>query len=96
MPAWNEIRQRAIGFSRENRDKTSEEADKQSYWNDFFHIFGIKRRTVASFEEPVKKLSGNIKTAELMTKPHDALLAIENRTAAFLDNGGNHTQGRAA
>lgn len=59
MLSWNEIKSRAISFSREWKDATSEKSESQSYWNDFFHIFGIKRRTVASFEEPVKKLSGN-------------------------------------
>ncbi len=28
-------------------------------WDESFDIFGIKRLTVASFEEPVKKLSGD-------------------------------------
>jgi hypothetical protein len=59
MLSWNEIRHRSIGFSREWRDTSSEKSESQSFWNDFFDIFGIKRRTVASFEEPVKKLSGN-------------------------------------
>lgn len=36
-----------------------EEAEAKSYWDEFFAIFGIRRRTVASFEEPVRKLSGN-------------------------------------
>ncbi len=31
-------------------------AESQSFWNDFFNIFGISRKRVASFEEPVKKL----------------------------------------
>lgn len=31
---------------------------KQTFWNEFFNVFGIRRRVVASFEEPVKKLSG--------------------------------------
>jgi hypothetical protein len=59
MLSWNEIRHRAIGFSHENRDKTSEESDKQSYWNDFFNVSGMNRQTVASFEKPVRKVSGN-------------------------------------
>ncbi|NLI29061.1 MAG: hypothetical protein GX423_03180, partial [Nitrospiraceae bacterium] len=25
------------------------------FWNDFFAVFGISRRRIASFEEPVKK-----------------------------------------
>jgi hypothetical protein len=59
MPiSWNEIRHNAIKFSREWAGATSESAEKQSFWNDFFQVFGIKRRLVASFEEAVKKISG--------------------------------------
>ena len=29
------------------------------FWDAFFNVFGVQRRTVASFEEPVKKLSGD-------------------------------------
>ena len=59
MPAlsWNEIRQRAIRFSREWEGVTSERAEAQTFWNEFFQVFGIRRRTVASFEEPVKHLN---------------------------------------
>jgi hypothetical protein len=59
MPiSWNEIRQNAIQFSRDWAGATSESAEKQSFWNEFFGVFGVRRRTVASFEEPVKKISG--------------------------------------
>jgi hypothetical protein len=59
MPlSWNEIRQRAITFSRDWTGTKSERAEKQTFWNEFFEVFGVKRRTVASFEEPVKKISG--------------------------------------
>ncbi len=58
MLSWNEIKSRAIAFSREQKHTRSESGGSQSFWNEFFEIFGIKRRTVASFEEPVKKLSG--------------------------------------
>jgi hypothetical protein len=57
MPlSWNEIRRRAIEFSKEYHDATRENAETQSFYNDFFNVFGITRRRVASFEEPVKKL----------------------------------------
>ena len=60
MPhSWNEIRHRAITFSKEWTGAKSERAEKQTFWNEFFNVFGIRRRTVASFEEPVKKISGN-------------------------------------
>ena len=59
MLSWNEIRHRSIKFSRDWTGTTSEKSERQTFWNEFFDIFGIRRRTVASFEEPVKKLSGN-------------------------------------
>lgn len=59
MPlSWNEIRHRAIAFSKEWTGVRSERAEKQTFWNEFFNVFGIPRRAVASFEEPVKGLSG--------------------------------------
>ncbi len=60
MPlSWNEIRHRAIAFSKEWTGVKSEQAEKQTFWNEFFDVFGIRRRVVASFEEPVKKISGD-------------------------------------
>ncbi|MGB3961046.1 MAG: DNA methyltransferase, partial [Sulfurimonas sp.] len=43
-------------FSREWESEAREHAESQSFWNEFFNIFGINRKRVASFEEPVKKL----------------------------------------
>ena len=54
--SWNEIQKRAIAFSKEWEDVSREHAEAKSFWDDFFHIFGISRRRVATFEEPVKKL----------------------------------------
>ena len=51
-PERHSLRQRLGGAQ-------SESAEKQTFWNEFFAVFGIRRRTVASFEEPVKKISGN-------------------------------------
>jgi len=59
MLSWNEIRHRAVAFSRDWKNTTSEKAERQTFWNEFFNIFGIRRKSVASFEEPVKKLSGH-------------------------------------
>lgn len=57
MPlSWNEIKTRALAFSKEWQDEASEHAEAQSFWNAFFHIFGISRRRVASFEHSVEKL----------------------------------------
>jgi N-6 DNA Methylase len=60
MPlSWNEIRQRSIAFSKEWTGAKSEIAEKQTFWNEFFNVFGIRRRVVASFEAPVKNISGD-------------------------------------
>jgi hypothetical protein len=56
--SWNEIRHNAIAFSKEWQGVKSEQAEKQTFWNEFFNVFGVRRRVVATFEEPVKKISG--------------------------------------
>ena len=57
--SWNEIKDRALKFTKEWEGESRERAEKDTFWNDFFNIFGITRRRLATFEEPVKKLSGN-------------------------------------
>jgi len=63
MPAanpltWNEIKTRAAAFVHEWRDEAYERGEAQTFWNQFFHVFGVNRRRLASFEQGVKKLSG--------------------------------------
>ena len=54
MPlSWNEIRNRALDFSRKWADEASERAEAQTFWNEFFAIFGIERKRVAVFEKQV-------------------------------------------
>jgi len=45
-------------FAAEWTDAASERADAQSFWVELFAVFGIRRRSVASFEEKVKNLTG--------------------------------------
>jgi hypothetical protein len=54
----SEIRNRAIAFGHDWKDETSERAEAQTFWNEFFNVFGINRRSVASFERTVKNLEG--------------------------------------
>lgn len=57
MPlSLNEIKDRALAFSREWEGARAERAEAQTFWNEFFAVFGISRRRVATFEEPVKTL----------------------------------------
>lgn len=59
MPlSWNEIKQRAVKFSKEWEDVTEESAESQTFLNEFFEVFGISRRRVSTFEKPVTKLDG--------------------------------------
>ncbi|MBZ0222630.1 MAG: DUF559 domain-containing protein [Dokdonella sp.] len=60
MPlSLNEIRERARSFAREWAAETSERAEAQSFWNDFFDVFGIKRRSVAVYEQKAQRFSGS-------------------------------------
>jgi hypothetical protein len=69
MPlSWNEIKQRAIAFSKEWESETSEKSESQSFWNEFFNVFGISRRRVGSFELPVKKADNRQGFIDLLWK----------------------------
>ena len=54
--SWNEIKERAVKFSKEWADYSNEEADAKPFLVEFFNIFGIYSKKVATFEHRVKKL----------------------------------------
>ncbi|SMD34013.1 Type II restriction/modification system, DNA methylase subunit YeeA [Reichenbachiella faecimaris] len=54
----NQIKKNALAFAKTWEGEKRERAEKDTFWNEFFEVFGVGRRRVASFEEPVKKLSG--------------------------------------
>jgi len=54
--SWNEIRPRAAEFARDWADAGYEKGETQSFYNAFFRIFGVERRSVARYEEQVKRL----------------------------------------
>jgi hypothetical protein len=64
--SWNEVKDRAIKFSRGWRDASSERSDKQTFWNEFFDVFGIRRASVAAFEENVRNIHGNTGSIDLL------------------------------
>ena len=69
MPlSWNEIKGRAIVFSKDWESETSEKSESQSFWNEFFNVFGISRRRVASFELPIKKANNKQGFIDLLWK----------------------------
>ena len=57
--SWNEIRARAAQFAAEWANATYESGETQSFYNDFFEIFGVRRRTVARYEEHVRRLDNS-------------------------------------
>jgi hypothetical protein len=69
MPlSWNEIRSRAVSFSKEWAAEDREQAEAKTFWDEFFKVFGLTRRHVASFEAPVKNLGGNYSFIDLFWK----------------------------
>jgi hypothetical protein len=57
--SWNEIKDRALAFSKEWEGTHSEEADAKPFLVEFFNVFGLNQRKVAAFEHKVKKLGNN-------------------------------------
>jgi len=55
--SWNEIKDRALRFSKEWADTTREEADAKPFLDAFFNVFGITRKKIGTFEHKVKKIS---------------------------------------
>ncbi|CAN1542126.1 hypothetical protein MCEMAEM4_01820 [Burkholderiaceae bacterium] len=55
---WNEIKSRALLFSKTWADATNEDSEAKPFWIAFFEIFGITDKRVATFELNVKKLGG--------------------------------------
>jgi hypothetical protein len=54
--SWNEIKDRALNFSKEWADTSNEEADAKPFLVEFFNVFGISSKRVGTFEHRVKKL----------------------------------------
>ena len=75
--SWNEISKRAIQFSHKWKDEKREKAEAQSFWNDFFNIFGVSRRRVATYEKIVKLLGDRTGYIDLFWKGN---LIIEQKS----------------
>lgn len=58
MPlSWNEIRARAARFAEEWKDAHYEKGETQTFYNEFFEVFGRRRRDVSVYEKKVAKLN---------------------------------------
>lgn len=105
MPlSWNEIRNRALAFTRTWTGETREHAEAKSFWDAFFHVFGVERRVVASFEAPVRSLDK--KSYGRIDLLWHGVLLVEHKSAggnlsnaelqAFRYIQALHTSGRSA
>lgn len=74
--SWDEIRSRALKFQNEWKDEINENAEAKTFWNEFFEVFGISRRRVATFETAVK-IDGNTKFVDLLWK---GTLLVEHKS----------------
>jgi hypothetical protein len=74
----NEIKVRAARFAHEWRDAHYEKGETQTFYNEFFEIFGVSRRRVASYEEPVKLLGDKRGFIDLFWK---GVLIVEQKSA---------------
>ena len=75
--SWNEIRARAASFSKEWENEGYEKGQTQLFYRDFFDVFGVPVRRVASFEEPVKKLGDKRGFIDLFWK---GVLLVEQKS----------------
>ncbi len=66
--SWNEIKDRALNFSKEWEDTQNEEADAKPFLVEFFNVFGISSKRVSTFEHRVKKLDNKDGYIDLLWK----------------------------
>ena len=76
--SWNEVRARAATFARKWRDAAYEKGETQSFYNDFFEIFDVQRRSVARYEQHVVKLDNSSGFIDLFWP---GVLIVEQKSA---------------
>jgi hypothetical protein len=84
---WTDIRSRALKFSRDWEGVERENAESQTFWNEFFDVFGLRRRTVASFREPVKSIKDTYHFIDVFWK--GKLLGEHKSAGQSLDRAGS-------
>ncbi|MEX2176648.1 MAG: DNA methyltransferase [Pirellulaceae bacterium] len=75
--SWNEVRDRALTFARRWSGEASEAGGKQTFWNEFFAVFGLDRRSVAAFEVAVRSLRGQYNYIDLLWR---GMLLVEHKS----------------
>jgi hypothetical protein len=75
--SWSEIRVRAAVFAKDWAGAGYEKGQTQLFYKDFFDVFGVPVRRVASFEEPVKRLGDKRGFIDLFWK---GVLLVEQKS----------------
>ena len=75
---WNEIRDRAVRFSKLWEDTVSEDAEAKSFLDAFFDVFGIPRKKIGTFEHRIKKLDEGDGYIDMLWKGH-ILIEMKSR-----------------
>lgn len=79
MPlSWNEIKSRALAFSKDWADASNEDAQAKPFLIAFFEVFGITNKRIASFEHAVKKYGGGAGYVDLFW-PGILLIEMKSR-----------------
>ena len=76
--SWNEVRVRGASFAEEWRDAAYEKGETQSFYNDFFEVFDVRRRSVARYEEHVAWLDNRSGFIDLFWP---GVLIVEQKSA---------------
>jgi len=76
--SWNEVRARAAAFAGDWKDAAYEKGETQSFYNAFFDVFGVRRRSVARYEAHVEKLDNSSGFIDLFWP---GVLLVEQKSA---------------
>ena len=76
--SWNEVRTRAAVFAQEWKDAAYEKGETQSFYNAFFRVFGVRRRSVARYEAHIAKLDNRSGFIDLFWP---GVLIVEQKSA---------------
>jgi len=76
--SWNEVRIRAATFADEWSNAVRETSETHSFYNAFFRVFGVERRSVARYEEHVAKLDNSSGFIDLFWP---GVLIVEQKSA---------------
>ena len=76
--SWNEIKVCAAQFATDWADASYEKGETQTFYNEFFEVFGKRRRDVARYEEHVRKLDNRSGFIDLFWP---SVLLVEQKSA---------------